>query len=63
MKYIVKEVKLMDCLTCGTKMKCVDDINDIGTRIDWVVCPKCGSKATIHYDPLRGWKIKVEWDR
>jgi len=53
----------MDCLTCGTKMKCVDDINDIGTRIDWVVCPKCGSKATIHYDPLRGWKIKVEWDR
>jgi hypothetical protein len=39
----------MECITCKTKMKCVDDVNDISTRIDWLECSKCKSKAEIQY--------------
>jgi len=53
----------MECLTCKTIMKCTDDVNDISTRIDWLVCPKCGSQAEIEYDPLKGYKLKVVWTR
>lgn len=39
----------MECLTCKTQMECVDDVNEISTRIDWLECPKCGSKAEIQF--------------
>lgn len=38
-------------------------VANIGIRIDWEVCPKCGSKAEIYYDPLKIWKTKVIWTR
>jgi DNA-directed RNA polymerase subunit RPC12/RpoP len=53
----------MECVTCKTEMKCVDDVNDIGTRIDWLVCPKCGSKAEVNYDIIKSWINKVIWQR
>jgi hypothetical protein len=30
-------------------MKCTDDVNQETVRIDWLECPKCGSKAEIRY--------------
>lgn len=53
----------MDCLTCGTKMKCVNDVNEESARIDFVECPKCGSKADIIYHSRKGWIEKVNWKR
>jgi hypothetical protein len=53
----------MDCITCKTPMKCYDDVNDISVRIDWVICPKCGAKAEIHYDPQKHCIIKVIWEK
>ena len=39
----------MDCIVCGSKMNCVDDVNDISTRIDWFKCPLCNTNAEIIY--------------
>ena len=51
------------CLTCKTEMMCIDDVNDIGTRIDWVECPKCKSKAEIQYGNNGEYILKVIWTR
>jgi DNA-directed RNA polymerase subunit M/transcription elongation factor TFIIS len=53
----------MECITCKEIMKCVDDVNDISVRIDWLVCPKCGSKAEIVYDVQKGYITEVNWER
>ena len=53
----------MKCITCKTKMKCVNDVNDAGTRIDFVECPKCGSKADIFINPREGYIERVDWKR
>ena len=54
----------MKCFTCGTEMKCVDDVNEISTRIDFVECPKCKSKADIVYENNNCEYIKeVNWKR
>lgn len=53
----------MECITCKTKMKCVDDVNDISIRIDWEECPKCGSKAEIQYGENGKYITKVIWQR
>jgi len=53
----------MECLTCHTQMKCVDDVNDISIRIDWVKCPKCGSAAEIQYGDNGKYILKVTWAR
>jgi Zn finger protein HypA/HybF involved in hydrogenase expression len=58
-----KEVRLMKCLTCKTEMECKDDVNDVSTRIDWVVCPKCGSTAEITYGNNGEYIEKVFWER
>lgn len=39
----------MKCIVCESEMECVDDVNDISTRIDWMQCPVCGAKAEIEY--------------
>ena len=39
----------MKCIVCESEMKCVDDVNDVSTRIDWMECPVCGTKAEIIY--------------
>ena len=52
----------MKCLTCGENMECYDDINDDCRRIDFVKCPKCGSKAIITYSS-DGYKSSVHWSR
>jgi len=44
-------------------MKCIDDVNDISVRIDFVKCPKCGSKANIIYGNNGEYIEKVEWKR
>jgi len=56
----------MKCITCETEMKCVNDVNDISTRIDWLDCPKCGSTAEITYGTNgaeRQLIKKVIWNR
>ena len=59
----------MICQCCREEMKCVDDVNDIGTRIDWMRCPKCDSFAEIIYDDQKRdqidsitWKRNYDWD-
>jgi Zn finger protein HypA/HybF involved in hydrogenase expression len=51
------------CITCKTKMKCVDDVNNIHTRIDWEECPKCKSKAEIIYGNNGEYINKIVWIR
>ena len=54
----------MKCLECGTEMKCVDDVNNISTRIDWEKCPKCGATVEIEYSSSVDLKLKrVLWER
>lgn len=59
----MKGLILMKCLTCKTQMKCENDVNDVSTRIDWEVCPKCGSKAEIIYGNNGEYIEKVIWER
>lgn len=53
----------MECVTCKTKMICVDDVNDMGARIDWLECPKCKSKAEIIYGERGKYIEKLVWKR
>ncbi len=53
----------MKCLTCKTEMKCIDDVNEIHARIDFVECPKCKSKADIIYGNNGEYIKKVIWRR
>jgi len=53
----------MKCITCKTIMVCIDDVNDISTRIDFVECPKCGSKADIIYGNNGEYINQVNWWR
>ena len=53
----------MKCHTCKTVMKCVNDVNEISVRIDWVECPKCGSKADIIYGDHGEYIREVHWTR
>lgn len=53
----------MKCVTCKTKMECIDDVNETHTRIDFVKCPKCGSTANIIYGDNGEYIKKVEWQR
>lgn len=53
----------MKCITCSTIMKCVSDVNDISTRIDFVECPKCHSKANIIYGNNGEYISEVNWKR
>lgn len=53
----------MKCITCKTQMKCVSDVNNISVRIDFVECPKCGSKADIIYGNNGEYVDKVNWRR
>ena len=53
----------MRCLTCSTIMKCVNDVNESHTRIDFVECPKCDSKADIIISVNNGHIEKVNWTR
>jgi len=54
---------IMKCITCKTIMICIDDVNDISTRIDFVKCPKCGSKADIIYGNNGEYINQVNWWR
>lgn len=53
----------MKCFTCCTRMKCVNDVNEISTRIDWLECPKCGSKAEIIFGNNGEYYDKITWSR
>ena len=53
----------MICHCCNEQMKCVDDVNEISTRIDWMRCPKCNSFAEIEYDTSSHKIIQVVWKR
>ena len=53
----------MKCLTCKTEMVCVNDVNDISVRIDFVECPKCGSHADIIYGNNGEYISEVLWKR
>lgn len=53
----------MKCITCKTKMKCEDDINEISIRVDFEYCPKCGSVAEIVYGNNGEYVEKVTWKR
>ena len=53
----------MECIACKTKMVCVNDVNDIETRIDFVVCPKCKSRANIVYGKQGKHIQEVNWIR
>ena len=53
----------MKCITCKTQMKCVSDVSDIYVRIDFVECPKCGSKADIIYGNNGEYVDQVNWRR
>jgi len=39
----------MKCIICESEMENIDDVNNISNRIDWMICPKCGTKAEIIY--------------
>ena len=52
----------LKCIECNSEMKCENDVNDAGIRIDWNVCTKCGSKSEIIYGNNN--KInKYHWER
>lgn len=53
----------MKCFTCKTEMTCVDDVNDISIRIDFVQCPKCNSYAEIHYGNNGEYIKEIVWKR
>lgn len=53
----------MKCLTCQSPMICIDDVNDISARIDFVICPKCGSVADIYYGNNGEFIKEVLWKR
>lgn len=53
----------MECITCKTEMKCINDVNEMSARIDWLKCPKCGSKAEIIYAYHGRYIAKVTWQR
>ena len=54
----------MKCIKCNTDMKCYDDVTYSCVRIDFVICPSCGSKAEIEYDSSKDMNIdKVTWER
>jgi hypothetical protein len=44
-------------------MKCIDDVNDESTRIDFEECTKCGSHAEIEYGNHGEYITKVVWKR
>ena len=53
----------MKCFTCKTKMKCINDVNDISVRIDWYECPKCNSSSEIIYGNNGEYINEVKWIR
>lgn len=54
----------MKCLECGEEMLCVDDVNDISTKIDFLKCEKCGATAEITYDNnIQKRKEMVVWKK
>lgn len=53
----------MKCITCKTKMICIDDVNDISVRIDLEECPECKSIAEIHYGENGRYVEKIIWER
>lgn len=53
----------MDCFTCQTAMKNVNDVVTNSVRIDWKQCPKCGSVAQINYNPIKLYIESVHWKR
>lgn len=53
----------MKCFTCKTEMICVNDVNDISNRIDWVECLKCGSHAEIVYGNNGEYITQIKWKR
>lgn len=53
----------MKCITCKTEMKCENDVNDISTRIDWLVCPKCNSSTEVEYGNNGEYITKLIWER
>lgn len=53
----------MECITCKETMKCVNDVNDISIRIDWLECPKCKSTAEVIYGANGKYITKVTWKR
>lgn len=53
----------MECFTCHEKMQCYDDAVDERLRVDWLVCPRCKSKAEIIYGGNGKYIKKVTWKR
>ncbi len=53
----------MKCFTCKSRMKCVDDANDIDIRIDWFECPKCSSKSEVRYGDNGEYTKSVYWKK
>lgn len=53
----------MKCLNCKTEMNCVDAVNEIGVRIEFVECPKCKSRANIIYGNNGEYIKEVNWWR
>lgn len=53
----------MKCFTCKDEMKCIDDANDLGVRIDWYQCPRCNSKAEVNYGNGGEYIDKIIWER
>lgn len=52
----------MKCINCGEEMKCCDDVNNSGFRVDWLKCPNCKSEAEIIYKN-NGSINKLTWKR
>lgn len=52
----------MECLLCGEKMKCYDDVVGALTMIEWFKCPKCGSWLQITSN-IKGQRQEVIWKR
>jgi len=53
----------MNCFTCKNEMVCVDDVNEISVRMDFVKCPKCNSEAEIYYGKNGEYIKEVVWRR
>ena len=53
----------MECFTCKTTMKCINDVVTETIRLDFKECPKCKSVATITMHPRKNYITKVEWKR
>jgi len=53
----------MKCFTCKTEMKCTNDVVYDLRRIDWLICPKCGSVSEIIYDIKDNFITGVTWYR